>query len=172
MSRGILRVQDLYARSERRPGSSCWWWAGRAIWTIDYGRAEKRVMSAPLAVYHIAFKAPPPDGHVAYMRCMNPMCIRPECVTSGTRAQLGAAIAASGRLVGAVPREKKLASLRKARVAAGIVDTPHEIVEALLKAPADETHQAAADRLGINMKTAWYIRTGRRRADVAIGVSA
>lgn len=176
--RGILRVQDLYARSERRPGSTCWIWSGPAsdglpaIWTLDYGRAEKRVMSAPLAVYNITFKAPPPEGHVAYMRCMKPRCVRPECVTSGTRSQFGAAVAASGRLIGAVPREKKLASLRKARAAAGIVDTPQEIVLALLSAPRSESHQAAADRVGVSLKTAWYIRTGRRHADAAAGRAA
>lgn len=180
--RGILRVQDLYARSERRPGSSCWWWLGATshdgnrcdgprIWTIDHRRAEKRVMSGPAAVYNIAFKSAPPDGHKAYMRCMNVMCVNPQCVTTGTMRQLCEAMAASGKLKGCVPIEKKKASMAKARQVRGIKDTPADLVLQVLSAPEGEATKDVAQRLGLSAFVASRIRRGLTRRDVCAGAA-
>jgi hypothetical protein len=176
--RGVLRVQDLYSHSERRPGSTCWWWTGAAathpgtvnrsprIWTFDHARGDKRVLSGPQAVFNITHRAAPPEGHRAYMRCLNSMCVRPECVTSGTMLQIGAAIAASGKRKGThVEARRACAALGRAKLA--IVDTPADKVAAVLLAPASEQNQQIAERLGMTRQTVSRIRAGKSRRGAA-----
>jgi hypothetical protein len=73
--RYTLKVQDLYLNSTHNPGDTCWHWTGALgrdgsprIYTFDYERGEKRLMSAATAVWNIAKKAGT-QGRIPYRKC-------------------------------------------------------------------------------------------------------
>jgi hypothetical protein len=165
----MKRIQDLHAHSERRPGSTCWWWIGKGrprIHAVCHRRAAAVAMSGPQAAYQIANRAAPPAGTVAYMTCLNPLCVSPAHVAAGTRAQIGAILAAAGVLRGRGDMMKRRASAAKGRAARGIVDSPAHLVLAVRAAPPGESYAATARRLGTTLARVRGIRTGRTKGGV------
>lgn len=164
--RGVTTVDDLRLRSIRDPLSCCWLWQGAtsggkaAIWTFDHARGEKRVMSGPMAVWNIAYDAAPRPGWMVFAGCGNSLCVNPAHTRQvPSRTEYGAYVRARGWLVG-VAVEAKRESLRKARKARGVVDTPPEIV-AQVRAMT-ETAAEIASRLGITRRVVYEIRRKRR----------
>lgn len=169
MRRLVTRVQDLYARSERRPGSSCWWWLGgtsngrATVWAVDLDRGEKRPMGGARAAWYVAYGWPLGADRVAYMRCANRMCVHPQHVAAGTRADVGAAVARSGILRVAELLPMRLANVARARAAAGIVATPAPIVLAIRAAPRTTSNVTLAGCYGLAHTTVARIRRGESR---------
>lgn len=174
--RGIGSIEDLYARSERRPGSSCWWWMGAVdkhsgggarLWSFDFDAGEKRSMSGARAVYGILHGVAPPAGKIAAMRCCNRLCVNPaHNWIAGSRAEIGAAIAEAGTRKGK-NRAALLASLAKGRKSQGIVDTPSEIVRAIRQAPKTITSRSLAQQFSVGEGTVSKIRRGISHVGVA-----
>ena len=163
LKRGILRIGDLYARSERRPGSNCWHWlhamssdgVSPRIWTLDHDRTEKRVMSGPRATWNIAHGRGLGD-RLAYMHCCNSRCVNPQHVrTAADKAEIGAHIAANGKRKG-TSVEQRAANARKGWAARGITVTPPEIVRAVRAASG--TNVAIGVRFGIAHQVVSRIR--------------
>ena len=167
--RGINTAQDLKANSERRPGSTCWWWLGAVvlqkgcidsvsarIWTFNHRLGRKCTMSGPGAVYAITHGEPVPHGQKAYMRCVNPQCVNPAHVDCGTPKMIGVHIQKMGVRKGKIT-PAVLESARKGRAAQGIVDTPQEVKQAI-RAAVGETGVSLADRYGLSANTVSRIR--------------
>ncbi len=172
MSRAVLTVQALYARCIEDPVTGCWHWRGGmgtgrpSLWTLDYGRVEKRTMQGTLAVWHIAHHAPPPAGRIVYRACCVFDCMKPaHLALARDRKEIGAAIRRAGSLVGK-SRDAKLASLTKARAAAGIESTPAEIVRCIRATDPSVTTTALARQHGMAISAVSSIRLGRSRQDV------
>ena len=165
MNGGVLRIGDLYARSERRPWSACWWWTGAKcgasprIWTYDHDRHDKRVMSGPRAVWNIA-KGQGLGGRLAYMTCINSQCVNPRHVASAaSKLELGAAISKSGKRKGTQLAQRRAAA-EKGHVSAGIVPTPAAVVLAIRAAGPGPTNLQLAARFGMKHNTVSRIRRG------------
>ena len=170
--RGTTRIVDLYARSERRPGSDCWIWQGATsddgasprIWTFDHDRGDKRVMTGPRAAWNIANGAGP-GGRLAYMHCCNSLCVNPAHVRlAANRAEIGARIRVSGSRKGQCSTQRR-AGLEKAWSARGIVVTSPEVVRAVRAAVG--TNIAIAARYGIGHRVVSTIRLRKSHRDVA-----
>jgi hypothetical protein len=164
MKRGVLKVSDLYSRSERRPGSDCWWWTHAKsngqprIYTFCHDRGEKMALSGPKAVWNIA-NGRGTAGRHAYMRCVSVGCVNPHHVAiAATRKQIGENIARSGLLKG-VALDAKRANLRKARAAQGRRPTAPDIVHAIRQASG--SHREIGRLFGIGPSVVWKMRTGR-----------
>lgn len=170
-ARGILRIADLYARSERRPESNCWHWIGAVssdgvsprIWTLDHDRVEKRVMSGPRAVWNIAHGRGPGE-RLAYMHCCNSRCVNPQHVrTAADKAEIGARLAEHGKRKG-TNMEQRVANASKGWAARGITVTSPEIVRAVRAAVG--TNVAVGLRLGIAHQVVSSIRKGKSHRGV------
>jgi len=167
-----LRIVDLHYRSERRPGSTCWWWLGAMasdkvsprIWTLDYERIEKRAMTGPRAVWSIKHQAGM-GTRLAFMACMNSSCVNPEHVgTAADKAEIGAHIAASGKRKGNSTKQRR-ANVRKAWAATGVAITPPEVVRALRASVG--THKALGIAFGMAHSTVSRIRRFESHRDVS-----
>lgn len=136
LSRGVLRIVDLYSHSERREGSTCWWWLGamegsRArIWTVCHDQVTKRVMNGSRAVWNIAHGRGPGTG-LAYMRCMNKACVNPQhAALAESRVAMGKVTAAAGSMRGKHHAQRR-ASAAAGWAAQGMTVTPPEVVRAV-----------------------------------------
>lgn len=167
MKRGIATVEDLRARSERRPGSDCWWWLGAMacdkvsprIWTLDYELVDKRTMTGPQAVWNIS-RGEGLHGWLAYMRCVNSSCVNPVHVGKArSRVEIGAHIARHGKRKGR-NTEAQRGNIRKAWQAAGITPTAPEVVAAIRAEPSSLTNIALAAKYGLGHTTVSRIRRG------------
>ncbi len=163
--RGVLRIADLYARSERRPGSDCWHWRGAMasdstsprIWTFDHDRGDKRCLSGPRAVWNIAHQAGL-RGKLAFMRCVNSSCVNPVHVGSAwTKAEIGAHIALNGKRKGTHTEARRL-NASKGWAANCITPTPAATV--LRVRAMTGTSTAIALALGMTHQTVSRIRRG------------
>lgn len=164
----ILTTADVLARCKVDPASHCWIWQGAAssdgvprIHTLDYARAEKRTMSGPLAVWHIAHCAPPRPGHLVYRGCQNRLCLNPAHLRQAAdKAAIGLHIRRLGSRKGKCT-ETRIANLRRAQIAAGAIPTPPEVVLAIRAVPrAEATNRDLARRHGIAEQTVSRIRRG------------
>lgn len=167
MSRGVLRVQDLYARSERRAGSACWHWLGAKcdgqprIWTFDHDRGEKRVMTGPRAVWNIATGSGM-GSDKAHMTCVNTECVNPKHVGRfADLAAIGASVARSGKRKG-MHLAQRLSAARKGWAARGIVPMPPETIAAI--GVAEGTNIAIGKQFGIAHQLVSRIRIAAREA--------
>lgn len=169
--RGVLRIADLYARSERRPGSGCWWWLGAMasdklsprIWTVCHDRGEKRVLTGMRAVWNIKHGAGLGD-RLAYMRCCNSSCVNPDHVGSAaSKAEIGAHIAAHGKRKG-THVEARRASQKLAMAARGIVPTPPEVVRAIRA--SEGSNVVVARQFGVSHQIVSAIRLGLSHARI------
>ena len=170
--RGFLKITDLYAGSERRPGSTCWWWLGALsggyprIWTFDHDLIEKYAMSGPQAVWNIS-TGTGTAGRTAYMRCVNRGCVSPHHIgIAASRAEIGAHIRRTGKQKGARNSETQRANLSKAWAVAGIVPTPPEVVLAIRAAGAGESNMALGRLHGLCHTTVSRIRLGESHQHV------
>jgi hypothetical protein len=55
------------------------------IWTLDYGRVEKRVMNGAVAAWHISRQSPPKAGHMVYRLCLNTGCVPSKALIKSAR---------------------------------------------------------------------------------------
>jgi len=99
---GIRTPEDLLMRCRIDEATGCWLWSGACcegyprVWLADVGR----VTTGPSAAFYVSRGGLPPQGTVAYMRCICPTCVNPEHVLIGTKKQAGAHLAKSGKLKG------------------------------------------------------------------------
>ena len=107
MKRGELTVEALKERCKVNPVTHCWDWQGAMseneprVWTLDYERICKRVMSGPLAAWHIAYQAPPREKVLA-VRAADPAL---------NNTQVGAMLGLSHQVVGAIRTGKRHAGV-------------------------------------------------------------
>lgn len=169
--RGVLRIADLYARSERQPGSQCWVWTGGyasdrvsvRIWTFDHDRGEKRVMSGPRAVWNIAHGTGL-GGRMAFMRCVNSACVNPAHVGSAAdQAEIGLRIAENGKRKGK-NHEVNRRNAEKATLARGWKLTPPAVILQIVRESG--TNVAIAARLGVSHQLVSRVRLGQAHKHV------
>lgn len=174
MKRGILTIEALKARCTVVPDTGCWLWQGACsgtpptprIWTLDYGRAEKRTMSGPLAAWHIAYEAPPRPGRLVYRGCMSSLCLNPwHLREASTKAEIGLHIRRTGIRVGTA-LESRRANVRLAQAASGVVQTPDDVVLAIRAAPPGVTNKALCELHGVNRTVVSRIRRGESHRQV------
>lgn len=153
--RGIATVDDLRAWSVVDPATHCWIWqkpmapsGPPRIHTFCHRHGDKRVMSGPAAVWNIAH-GDAPSG-IVYRPCWRRECVNPaHHRMARDTAEMMRMLAGAGRLRG-TSTEQRRANLLLARAAAGIVDTPPELVAQVRAAGGTETGSAIAARLGLN----------------------
>lgn len=172
MTRGILTVSDLKARSVRDSATHCWHWQGAKatdgtprIWTVDHERAEKRCMSGPKAVWNIAHCCAPRPGWLVFRRCVTRDCVNPSHMAQARdKSEIGDHIARNGARKG-----KNLAARRanaaKGRAALGIVDTPPEMVRLIRSLSG--TNVSIALQTGVSHGAVSRIRRLQSRSEVA-----
>ena len=162
---GARTLEDLRMRCVIDAETGCWLWRGAMsrsgrgqpttrVWIPDEDGSGK-IMTGQRAAWILAGN-PLQDGHVVWRHfCTRGDCISPHHGAAGTRQQMHAAIAASGRLRGD-PRR----AVVNARNRAGML-VPLEIVqrgERMFAAGALQKEVKAA--LGISHKSAKLIRIG------------
>ena len=163
--RSVLKITDLYANSERKPGSNCWHWLGAKgvdgaprIWTLDYEVAEKRCMSGAKAVWNIANQSGL-GGRLAYRVCFCNDCVNPAHIgVVANKKELGLKMAEAGRHKtekGAIARR---AAVRVAHEKAGIKVTPPDVVRFIRS--SEMTGVALSSMLGISEQNISRIRCG------------
>jgi len=171
MKRGINTIDDLLARSIVDPVTHCWHWQaakidGRPrIWTADLDMMDKRVLSGPRAVWYIAHGSRLFSLR-AYMGCWTRDCVCPVHVRRGTQLQVNAATSRAGLL--ARPPGSCDAHLAKARIKAGHVDTPHDVVAAVRAAAGTGTGVELAKRFGVTKSVACRILRGQTYKNVGV----
>lgn len=172
MKRGMLTIDQLKARCVADPVSHCWLWQGATsgglpkLWTLDYGRVEKRCMPGPLAAWNISRQAPPRDGHLVFRSCGHRACLNPAHLREmGSRAEIGLHIRRARSHVG-THVEARRRNIRAAMAARGVVPTPADVVRAIRAAPAEVTGLALAAQYGISHQTVSKIRRGESRREI------
>lgn len=172
MKRGMLTIDQLKARCVVDQASHCWLWQGATsggqpkLWTLDYGRIEKRVMPGPLAAWHISRQAPPLDGHLVFRCCGNRLCLNPAHLREmASRAAIGLHIRRARSLVGTHVQVRRQ-NIRAAWAARGMVPTPLEVVRAIRAAPKQVTGRSLARQFGLSDQTVSRIRRGQGRLEV------
>ncbi len=169
-----LTISDLRAKSkiDPQPGG-CWHWQGARskidglprIWTLDYERMEKRVISGPKAIWNIAHGAKP--NGIVYRRCGCADCVNPVHIgIARDMKEIGAHISRSGRRKG-TNMEQRRAAAAKGRAAQGQRVIPDAVVIAIRNAPASVTSAELAALHKIDHSHTCRIRRGTARAMVA-----
>lgn len=172
IKRGINTVDDLRERSVLDPVTHCWHWQQATspsghprIWTVDIDYMDKRVLSGPRAVWYIAHGTRL-NGKSAYMGCWVADCVCPAHVRSGWQRQV-ISLAANAGCMGGHTEQRAIAA-RKARQAAGHVDTPAELVLALRQALGTAPVRTLAKQLGMSRSTAYRIARGENYKHVRV----
>lgn len=170
--RGMLTVDQLKARCAVDRATHCWLWQGATsgglpkLWTLDYGRVEKRVMPGPLAAWHISRQAPPRDGHLVFRSCGHRACLNPAHLREmASRAEIGLHIRRARSRVG-THVEARRRNIRAAWAARGVVPTPLEVVRAIRAAPKQVTGRSLARQFCLSDQTVSRIRRGESRREV------
>lgn len=166
-----ITVEQLQARCIVDPATHCWLWQGGTtkgrprIYTMDYGRIEKRAMTGSLAAWHIAHQAPPLKGRLVYRCCGSKLCVNPAHMREANgHADLNTILGRSGRLKG-LHSDLRLQALVKARAANDVRPTPAHVVRMIRDAPASLTNVALAAMHGCNHSTVSRIRNRSRRVE-------
>lgn len=160
----VLRISDLYARSERRPGSGCWHWLGATstdgsprIHTYDHDRCDKRSMSGAKAVWNIS-RSCGTAGKLAFRLCLMRDCVKPDHIALAlSKAEIGAHIAARGGRKGTHLQARRL-NAGKAWAARKVAVTPPETVLAIRGMQGSNV--AIGRALGMRHQTVSRIRRG------------
>ena len=167
MPRGVLTVEALKARCKVDPATHCWEWLGAStrnqprIWTLDYARGEKRVMSGPLASWHIAHGSAPRAGCIVFRGCCNPVCLNPAHLREArTMADVGEHIRRNGARKGTSLVARR-ANILAAHAKTGTVFTPLAVVQAILAAPRSVTGCELARTHGVSESVVSRYRTGK-----------
>jgi|GEM_PF-2002265 len=157
LPRGIVTIDALRLRSTVDPATHCWIWQGCTvhgsprIWTAHLDDMVKRVLSGPRAVWYIAHGTPL-GQRIAYMGCWNQRCVCPAHVRAAAdRSHFTQAAARAGCFrMSQERRTANRANAAAARAAAGIVDTPIHLVQAVRDAAGTTTQREIARRLGLS----------------------
>lgn len=171
---GFATIADIRARCiVDPPPGGCWHWqgamqrSGPSIWTFDHARGCKRAMTGCRAVFEIAHGRSPLPGWTAFRRCTSRDCVNPLHVGEvRSRAELGEHWRRQGRYVGQ-NIESRRANMAKARAAAGLTETPADVVRALRAEPAHLSHAEVSRRFNLSPQLVGDIRAGRSRRGVA-----
>lgn len=163
--RGTTRTIDLYNNSYRCHGSSCWHWMGAKskdgtprIYTLDYDRSEKRLMSCANAVWHISQNRGLGDL-VAYRTCATRDCVNPEHVSvAKSHTEMIAAMAKMGRYKTDKGKAQRLRVIRQIRGMNGFEPMTDEIVMHVLESPL--TGIELSKQLGFSTNAIYRIRRG------------
>lgn len=164
-TRSVLKTSDLYANSERKTGSNCWFWLGAKgvdkaprIWTLDYDRSEKRCMSGAKAVWYIS-QCCALDGRIAYRKCFRVDCVNPDHIgIVADKKELGKVMAAAGRHKSEAGVAARRRAVRIAHEKAGTKVTPPDVVQLIRTSPL--TGVALSSLLGISQQNISRIRCG------------
>lgn len=172
MNRGVLTVESLKERCKVHPVTHCWEWQGAMseghprVWTLDYERVCKRVMSGPLAAWHIAYQAPPRPGCLVFRACQNILCLNPAHLREARdKGEIGTHIRRLGSRVGTA-LESRRANILRAHAANGIRITPREKVLAVRAADRSLNNTQVGAMLGLTPSVVSAIRSGKRHAGV------
>jgi len=169
--RGVTCLQDIQDRCRVDEITGCWNWAlavsnirGSAVPMVHIAvgamlgsepQGRKRTWPAARAAWLLAGKPLKPGQVVWRSHCGNDKCVNPEHCAAGTRVQMGAARAASGREKG-TPAKRAAAAAAAKRNA-----LPRQLVaqaEALLA--EGRLQKVVAQELGINKCTLRRIARG------------
>lgn len=169
----ITTVEALRERCVVDPVTRCWHWQGAItrwqprIYALDLATMEKTVMPGPRAAWMIAHGEPIPPGRIIFRACGCSDCVNPVHLRMArSLAEVGANIRGSGRRKG-LQFAGRLASLAKAREAAGQRDTPPEVVRAVRQAPTSMTGKELSATFGISTSAVSRIRRGETHREVA-----
>ena len=166
---------DLRRKSVIDPQpNGCWHWQGAKscvdgtprIWTLDYERLEKRVISGPKAVWMISHEAKP-NGMV-YRRCGCIDCVNPvHHSVARDLAEIGVHISRSGRRKG-THMEQRRAAAANGRAAQGQRVIPDSVVIEIRNADASITSAELAAVHKVDHSHVCEIRRGVARAGVCV----
>lgn len=138
-----------------------WIWTGATnkpgpvIWAPDYTAGRWKVQPGRRAVEHVATGRPLQAGISVWGTCGEPLCIARGHSMTGTAAERQQWFARNGRW----KRDGiRLAAARVAGIKRRCL-TPEQAADVQA---SNETHVAAAARLGVSKATIWKYRTGRR----------
>jgi hypothetical protein len=159
-------LDELRARCVIDPATRCWLWQGACceqgqprIYTIDYARKTKRVMSGPTATWNIAHQESPLPGPRPYRTCGTRLCLNPVHLRmAASHADVMAAIARQGRLKGTNLTQRRAAA-RRGQLAQGMRVTPDAVVRQILAAKG--TNVAVAERFSVSHQVVSRIRLGQ-----------
>jgi len=113
----------------------------------------------------------PTGGKLAFMACCNSKCVNPEHVrVAASKAEICAHYSAVGTRKG-THYEQRIAAVRKAQAARGLVPTPESVVRVIRAAGSEVTTRALARAHGIADQTASRIRRGESHRGVAQGAA-
>lgn len=173
MKRGVLTIESLKERCKVHAVTHCWEWQGATtsdghprVWTLDYERVCKRVMSGSLAAWHIAYQAPPRAGCLVFRACQNILCLNPAHLREAKdKMEIGLHIRRLGSRIGTA-LESRRANILKAHAANGIRITSREKVLAVRAADKTLNNTQVGALLGMKASTVSAIRAGKRHAGV------
>mgnify|MGYP000031032974 CR=1 FL=1 len=171
----MLTIADLRRHSTVDEATGCWHYkpprsgtVGKElrIYTIDYDRNEKRVISGPKSVWYIAHQQPL-RGHKAMHSCQSHDCVNPVHVRRALNfAEIGLHVARSGKRRNVARTPAQLAHCAEMRRLTGRTDTPPDVVRRIRSAPKEVTGRALAAETGLSPQSISRIRNGRYYKDV------
>lgn len=168
---GIRTVEDLRLRCRVDEDTGCWHWG----LSISQGAPKVHLVTPDTGVYRImrgrraalylqrGHDLRPQRYAFARPSCTSIDCVNPEHCRSGSRAQHGAWLRASGR-VKDLPT--KAAAARRGWDKRGRKITPEQAAEIRI---SDESAYAIAARLGLSHYAVWSVRAGHTHKPAAPG---
>lgn len=174
-------MADLRERSRIDLASHCWHWTGALdrqgvprIWTLDYERIEKRVMTGPRAVWNIAHNEAPAPWAYIFRSCGCADCVNPAHMRlAHSRAEWGMYLRHSGRRKG---KGRGSESVRQAAyrglASQGQNLTSIDVVRAVKAAPLTINNCQLGRRLGVSHHVVGNIRRGKSYAWVHVDSAA
>lgn len=126
---------------------TCWLWT-RSTTSTGYGQVNRpKVSSHPLAAHRYSWlltRGPIPDGLIVRHTCDMPLCVRPEHLLLGTKAQNSRDMVERGR--------HREAALRRAKV------TPEKVIEMRARyAAGGVTYRSLAAEYGLDFANVGHI---------------
>ena len=171
----ILTVADLKANSRHDPATQCWHWLREtcdgypAMHTLCHRTLEKRTMVGTKGIWNIAHGLIP-QGAIVYRLCGCRDCVQPaHMALAYTRAEVGRATRRSGHLKG-THLEVRRAAIALAHQAQQMLLVPDDVVRQIRTSTLSLTQ--LCEKLDLPRSTVCNIRSGRRRAGVALEVAA
>jgi hypothetical protein len=153
-------LQRIKGRCRIDEETGCWVWAGAHSNGVTHvyvmnPKTQKHVVTTGTRAVWMAAKGPIPDGKIIYRTvCTNTICINPDHLACGTRAEWGKVAAALGSF--AATPERRVANTRNSRARPGTL-TPEQ-VQVIRTSP--KTGRQIAAELGIAPQTASKVRRG------------
>jgi hypothetical protein len=170
---GVRDLEDLRKRCRIDEYTNCWLWSMGCdkedgiprVW-VTMGDGKRRVMRGRKAAIYLSTGRDLPPWHRAFPRltCKSKTCVNPGHSRTGTLAEWGEYIAATGK----GKSHAKTAANRKTsrtRLAKITLDQAREI------RLSDESTYALAAKYGIAQSAIWNIKRGRSWKEHAVGAS-